>query len=59
MKKYGTSLAVRRMASWLLFIVIALFIMVPLYALFLATFKDGKDMIQYGLNLSLEWTGCI
>lgn len=55
MKKYGTSLAVRRMASWLLFIVIALFIMVPLYALFLATFKDGKDMIQYGLNLSLEW----
>ena len=55
MKKYGTSLAVRRMASWLLFMMIALFIMVPLYALFLATFKDGRDMIQYGLNLSLEW----
>lgn len=54
-KNYTSSLIARKVFAYLLFIVIALFIMIPLYALFLATFKDGKDMIQYGINLSIEW----
>lgn len=54
-RQSNSSLAARKAASYFLFVVIALFIMIPLYALFLATFKDGKDMIQYGLSLSLDW----
>lgn len=40
--------------AYLLLTMIALFILIPLYALFLATFKDGNSMIQYGLNLSID-----
>ncbi len=44
---------VKKAGAYLLFLLIAFYILIPLYALFLATFKDGTDMIQHGLNLEL------
>ena len=45
-----------KILAYLLFILVALFILLPLWALFLATFKDGNDMIQHGLNLSINFS---
>ncbi len=46
----------QKTGSYILFTLIALFIFLPLYALFLATFKDGTDMIQHGLNLEINFS---
>lgn len=44
----------RTAAMLLLFTLIALLIVTPVYALFIASFKPGELLLQYGLNLSLE-----
>lgn len=54
MKKRQHTKVLPKTAAYLLFLAIALFILIPLYALFLATFKDGTDMIQHGLNLEMN-----
>ena len=56
MKKEHNYLIVKKISAYALFCFIALFILIPLYALFLATFKDGTDMIQHGLNLKIDFS---
>lgn len=46
--KYAT------MAMMILFTVLAIIILLPIYALFIASFKPGGDLLQYGLNLNLN-----
>lgn len=56
MKKGNHFSAAQKAGAYALFSLIGLFILIPLYALFLATFKDGTDMIQHGLNLELDFS---
>lgn len=46
--KYAT------IAMTILFTVLAIIIILPIYALFIASFKPGGDLLQYGLNLNLN-----
>ena len=39
----------------LLFIVLAIASIFPLYALFLASLKPSKELLRYGLNVKLQW----
>ena len=42
-----------------LFTILAILIILPIYALFIASFKPGEQLLQYGLNLTLnfkEWS---
>ncbi len=39
-----------------LFTVLALLILLPIYAIFLASFKPGGQLVQYGLNLDLDFS---
>lgn len=41
-------------AMMILFTILAVFIILPIYALFIASFKPGGDLLQYGLNLDLN-----
>lgn len=54
--KENKALFLQKTGAYLLFSIVALFILIPLYSLFLATFKDGTDMIQHGLNLELDFS---
>lgn len=54
MNKPESHLTLKKIGAYALFILIALYVLIPLYALFLATFKDGTDMIQHGLNLEIN-----
>lgn len=36
------------------FCILAILIIIPIYALFIASFKPGGDLLQYGLNLNLN-----
>jgi arabinosaccharide transport system permease protein len=38
-----------------LFTVLAILIIIPIYSIFLASFKPGGDLLQYGLNLGIDW----
>jgi arabinosaccharide transport system permease protein len=38
----------------LLFIILAVFALFPLYAITLASFKDGKELLRYGLNVKWD-----
>ena len=44
----------KKIAAYALFICIGLFVLIPLYALLLSTFKDGNDMVQHGINLRIR-----
>lgn len=54
MNRTPSNQLLKKIGAYALFITIALYIVIPLYALFLATFKDGTDMIQHGLNLRID-----
>lgn len=41
-------------AMTILFTILAVLIILPIYALFIASFKPGGDLLQYGLNLDLN-----
>lgn len=41
-------------AMTILFTILAILIILPIYALFIASFKPGGDLLQYGLNLNLN-----
>ncbi|MEY8517050.1 carbohydrate ABC transporter permease [Lachnospiraceae bacterium 29-84] len=43
-----------RVLMVLFFVLIAVFILIPFAAIFIASFKEGKELIQYGLNLKIE-----
>ncbi len=47
------SILARKILGYLLLFLIALFIIIPIYALFIASFKDGTDMVQNGINLKI------
>lgn len=38
-----------------LFSVLAILIIIPIYTIFIASFKPGGDLLQYGLNLGIDW----
>ena len=38
-----------------LFTILAILIIIPIYTIFLASFKPGGDLLQYGLNLGIDW----
>lgn len=40
----------------LVFVLVCIVILIPLFAIFLASFKDGKELIQYGLNLQIDFS---
>lgn len=42
------------LAMLILFAFLAILIILPIYALFIASFKPGGDLLQYGLNLNLN-----
>lgn len=46
--KYAT------ISMMILFTLLAIIIILPIYALFIASFKPGGDLLQYGLNLNLN-----
>ena len=37
------------------FSILAILIILPIYTIFLASFKPGGDLLQYGLNLGIDW----
>jgi len=37
------------------FAVLAILIIIPIYSIFIASFKPGGDLLQYGLNLGIDW----
>ena len=39
----------------LLFTILAVLIIIPIYTIFIASFKPGGDLLQYGLNLGIDW----
>ena len=41
-----------------LFTILAILIIIPIYTIFLASFKPGGDLLQYGLNLGIETGIC-
>lgn len=44
-----------KVPMYLLLLLVAVYVIIPVYALFIATFKEGNELVQHGLNLSLEW----
>ncbi len=40
----------------LLFAILAVLIMLPIWVLFVASFKPGSDLLQYGLNLDIRFS---
>lgn len=46
---------IRRALVLLLFLLLTFLLMLPLYAIFLASFKPGSELIRYGLNLKLDF----
>lgn len=41
-------------ASLILFLIISIVTLIPLYANFIATFKPGRELVQNGLNLKIQ-----
>ena len=39
----------------ILFTILAVLIIIPIYTIFIASFKPGGDLLQYGLNLGIDW----
>lgn len=39
----------------ILFSIVALYILLPFYSIFIASFKPGQDLIRYGLNLKIDF----
>ena len=37
------------------FSILAILTILPIYTIFLASFKPGGDLLQYGLNLGIDW----
>lgn len=46
----------QKIILFLLFSVVAFFIIFPFYAITLASFKPGEDLIRYGLNVQLDFS---
>lgn len=40
----------------ILFTILAILIIIPIYTIFLASFKPGGDLLQYGLNLKIDFS---
>ena len=38
------------------FLILAILVILPIYTIFLASFKPGGDLLQYGLNLGIDWS---
>ena len=38
------------------FSILAILVILPIYTIFLASFKPGGDLLQYGLTLGIDWS---
>ena len=38
------------------FLILAILVILPIYTIFLASVKPGGDLLQYGLNLGIDWS---
>lgn len=45
-----------RVAVLLLFLILSFLLLLPLYAIILASFKPGNELIRYGLNLKIDFS---
>lgn len=54
MKSRDKSKKIELVSSTVLFSILALLIILPIWLLFVASFKPGRDLLQYGLNLNLN-----
>lgn len=54
-KSVKTSNTVASIAMVVFFSILAILIIIPIYSIFLASFKPGGDLLQYGLNLGIDW----
>lgn len=53
-KSVKTSNNLFKYSMLVLFIILAVIVLLPIYAIFVASFKPGEYIIRYGLNLKLE-----
>ncbi|MCD7887609.1 MAG: carbohydrate ABC transporter permease [Clostridiales bacterium] len=56
MKSEKTSNLIQSILIHIVLIILALLILLPIYAIFLASFKPGGLLVQYGLNLELDFS---
>lgn len=56
MKKNKTKNKVYRILIIVFFIVFAIIILLPFWAIFVGTFQEGNMLIRYGLNLTLDFS---
>lgn len=42
------------LSMFVIFLLIAAVILLPVYVIFISSFKEGKDLVQYGVNLNIE-----
>ena len=40
---------------FLFFVILAILILIPIWAIFIGSFKDGTELLRNGLNLKLEF----
>ena len=45
----------RTIGALTIFTILAIFVLYPLIAAFLASFRPGQELIRYGLNLKLDF----
>lgn len=45
---------IARILLFLFFVILSIIILLPIYAIVLASFKPGRDLIRYGLNLDFD-----
>lgn len=43
-----------RIILFIFFILLSIIVLLPVYAIFLASFKPGRELIRYGLNLDFD-----
>lgn len=55
-RKKSSKNRVASIAMVLFFSALAILIFIPVYTIFLASFKPGGDLLQYGLNLGIDWS---
>lgn len=53
-KKYKRRLSLANWGMVALFVIIMILVLIPFWAIFIATFQDGNMIVRYGLNLGID-----
>lgn len=54
-KSYTKQVKLAKYSSLIFFSILAIIVLVPIYAIFISSFKSGQDIIRNGFNLSLDF----